>query len=483
MLLGMQSLFRCHIVAYWEGFQMRNICVIGTGYVGLVTGACFADLGNHVTCVDVDQPKIAKLQAGIIPLYEPGLEDMVDHNVACGRLHFTLSYEQAIRDAEFIFICVGTPRDAEGEANLTYIRSAAGGIGEVLDHPVVIVNRSLAPIGTGDIVADVVHRYLREPIDFAVVSNPEFTRGGSAIADFLNPDRVVLGAVDKDAAEAVAQLYLPLRAPIIVTDRRTAEMIKYASNAFLATRLSFINEIASVCEGVGADVVEVAIGMGYDKRIGHGYLDAGVGWGGSCFPKDVKALIQMAAIHGTHPQLLRAVLEINHDRRRQVVRKLRQMLGRIDGTTIGILGLAFKPDTDDMREAPSVEIVNMLQHEGAHVKAYDPVAMDTARAQLKRVTLCDNAYCVAEGSDALVIVTDWNEFKHLDLERIRNVMRRPVVLDGRNMLEPVQMADLGFVYQGMGRGCINVGRTEWQENHTVDFERSVHDSTAQLTLA
>lgn len=452
---------------------MKNICIIGTGYVGLVTGTCFADLGNNVTCVDIDESKISKLQRGVMPIYEPGLEEIVRRNAGQGRLNFTLSYEEGMQNCDFIFICVDTPSGAEGEADLHYVRDAARRIGEVLDYPVVIVNRSTVPIGTGDVVADVVQRHLKEPVDFAVVSNPEFTREGSAVSDFLNPDRIVLGAMDKDAAEAVAQLYLPLRAPIIVTDLRTAEMIKYASNAFLATRLSFINEIASICEQLGADIKEVAAGMGYDKRIGHDYLDAGIGWGGSCFPKDVKALAHMAAIHGTHPQLLRAVIEINRDRRRQVIRKLRNILGRLDGTTIGILGLSFKPNTDDMREAPAVEIIHMLQHEGARIQAYDPVAMDNAHRQLERVKLCDDPYRVAKESDALVIATEWNEFKQLDLARIRDLMRRPVIIDGRNIYEPDTMMELGFVYQGMGRGYNGTGQTEWEHETAVEFEKRV----------
>jgi UDPglucose 6-dehydrogenase len=452
---------------------MKNITIIGTGYVGLVTGTCFADLGNNVMCVDIDPEKIAKLQQGIMPIYEPGVEEIVRRNAAQGRLQFTMSYEEGVRDADFIFICVDTPSGSEGEADLAYVRQAARSIAEVLDHPVTIVNRSTVPIGTGDVVADVVRRHLRESVDFAVVSNPEFTREGAAVSDFLNPDRVVLGAVDKHAAEAVAQLYLPLRAPIIITDLRTAEMIKYASNAFLATRLSFINEIASICEALGADIKEVAAGMGYDQRIGHNYLDAGIGWGGSCFPKDVKALAHMAAIHGSHPQLLRAVMEINRDRRRQVIRKLRNILGRIDGATIGILGLSFKPNTDDMREAPSVEIIHLLQHEGARIKAYDPVATDVARRLLNRVTLCEDPYVLAEDSDALVVTTEWNEFKHVDLKRIRDLMRRPVIIDGRNIYEPQKMAELGFVYQGMGRGYNGTGRTEMQHESAPGLETTV----------
>jgi len=290
-----------------------------------------------------------------------------------------------------------------------------------------------------------------------VVSNPEFLREGSAIHDFLHPDRIVLGSTNPEAAEQVAQLYLPLRAPIIITDLRTAEMIKYASNAYLANRISFINEIASICERLGADIKEVAAGMGYDKRIGHAFLDAGVGWGGSCFPKDVKALEYMASVHGCHPQLLRAVMEINRDQRRQVIQKLRDILGSLREKTIGILGLSFKPNTDDMRDAPAVEIIHLLQNEGARIRAYDPAAMGNARRILNEVTLCSDPYQAAEGCDALVVVTEWNEFKHLDMARIKELMRQPVLLDGRNIYEPEEMQALGFIYRGVGRGYNEVG--------------------------
>jgi len=297
-----------------------------------------------------------------------------------------------------------------------------------------------------------VQQCIAQGLEFSVVSNPGSLREGSAINDFLHPDRIVLGSTDREAAEKVAQLYLSLRAPIIVTDLRTAEMIKYASNAYLANRISFINEIASICEQLGADIKEVAIGMGYDKRIGHSYLDAGVGWGGSCFPKDVKALAHMAAIHGCHPQLLRAVIEINRDQRRRVVQSLRDLLGTLHGKTVGILGLAFKPNTDDMREAPAVEIIHLLQNEGATVKVFDPVAMERAREYVPGVTYCEDAYEAAEGSDGLVVVTDWNEFKHLDMGRIKESMAQPVLIDGRNIYEPKRMQELGFVYRGIGRG-------------------------------
>jgi len=431
---------------------MKNIAVIGVGYVGLVTGVCLADLGNRVTCVDIDEGKIEKLNRGEMPIYEPGLEDLVERNVKAGRLSFTTSYAEGLEDADFVFIAVGTPEGVDGEADLRYVRMAARSIAEEMDQPMVIVNKATVPVGTGDWVADLIRQYRNGDIEFAVVSNPEFLREGSAISDFLEPDRVVLGSLNRDAAERVAQLYLPLRTTIMITDLRTAEMIKYASNAFLATRISFINEIANICEALGADVKEVATGMGYDERIGHGYLDAGVGYGGSCFPKDVKALTYMAEIKGRHPQLLRAVMDINDDQRRQVVRKLDQALDGLRDKTIGLLGLAFKPNTDDMREAPATYIARMLTSAGAAVRGYDPVAEDVARRMLPKVELSDDAYGLAEGCDALVVVTDWNEFKNLDLARIRDAMRGNVVIDGRNIYEPEQMRELGFYYRGIGRG-------------------------------
>ncbi|HEC36197.1 MAG TPA: UDP-glucose/GDP-mannose dehydrogenase family protein, partial [Anaerolineae bacterium] len=333
-----------------------------------------------------------------------------------------------------------------------YVRMAAESIADVLDHPVIIINKSTVPVGTGDWVADIIRARRGDELEFAVVSCPEFLREGSAISDFMHPDRVVLGSLDRGAAEKVAQLHLPLRTTIMITDLRTAEMIKYASNAFLAARISFINEIANICEALGADVKEVATGMGYDRRIGHAFLDAGVGYGGSCFPKDVKALAHMAAIHGCHPQLLHAVMEINADQRRQVVWKLREVMGDLRGTTIGLLGLAFKPSTDDMREAPSMTVARYLMSEGAQVRAYDPAAMENARHMLPEVALAFDPYALAEGCDALVVMTEWNEFKHLDLARIHELMRRPVLIDGRNIYDPAAVRALGFTYRGVGRG-------------------------------
>jgi UDPglucose 6-dehydrogenase len=436
---------------------MKNITVIGAGYVGLITGVCFADLGNKVACVDINEQKIADLKGGEMPIYEPGLEELVARNVRAGRLSFTTSYAEGLEEAEFVFIAVGTPEGVDGEADLRYVRMAARSIAETMDHPLIIVNKSTVPVGTGDWVADIVREYCNDDVSFAVVSNPEFLREGSAISDFMYPDRVVLGSLNPEAAEKVAQLYLPLRTTIMITDLRTAEMIKYASNAFLATRISFINEISNICEALGADVKEVATGMGYDQRIGHAFLDAGVGYGGSCFPKDVKALAYMAEIKGRHPQLLRAVMEINHYQRRAVVRKLEEALDGLRDKTVGLLGLAFKPNTDDMREAPSIHVARMLRTAGARVRAYDPVAMKVAARIAPEVELADDPYGLAEGCDALVVVTEWNEFKNLDLARIRDSMNRPVLIDGRNIYDTTTMNKLGFYYRGVGRGYEDQG--------------------------
>jgi UDPglucose 6-dehydrogenase len=432
---------------------MRNITVIGVGYVGLVTGTCFADLGNRIVCLDIQEERIANLNKGILPIYEPGLEEMVARNVKAGRLAFTTSYAEGIKDAEFVFIAVGTPSDVDGEADLQYVRAAAESVAEVMDHSLIIVNKSTVPVGTGDWVADIIKAKQKTPVPFSVVSCPEFLREGSAITDFMNPDRIVLGSLDREAANRVAELHLPLRTTLVVTDLRTAEMIKYASNAFLATKISFINEIASICEALGADVKEVAAGMGFDKRIGRHFLDAGLGWGGSCFPKDVKALAHMALEKGRHPQLLRAVMDINADQRREVIAKLKAALGDLHGKTIALLGLAFKPNTDDMRDAPSAEIANMLLSKGAKVRGYDPVAMKVATRFLPAaVQLTQNPYECARDADAVIIVTEWNEFKQLDLAQIRQTMKQPIIIDARNIYEPTMVKSLGFIYRAMGRG-------------------------------
>jgi UDPglucose 6-dehydrogenase len=430
---------------------VARISVVGTGYVGLVTGACFADLGNRVACIDIDAEKVAMLRRGELPIYEPQLEEIVQRNLAAGRLAFTTDYAEGLDGAEFIFIAVNTPSGPEGEADMGQAQAAALSIAEHLRGPAIIVNKSTMPIGAGDWVANILEKRVAPGVTFAVVSNPEFLREGSAVADFLAPDRVVLGANDRAAAERVAALYHPLKCPIMITDIRTAEMIKYASNAFLATKISFINEISAICERLGADVRQVAQGMGYDKRIGAAFLEAGVGYGGSCFPKDVRALEYMASVHGSHPQLLRTVMDINRDQRRVVLQKLRAVLGGLQDRTIGILGLAFKPNTDDLRDAPALEIIHLLRHEGARIRAYDPAAMPKARALLSDVAFGRDAYETAEGCDAVVIVTEWNEFKQLDMPRLRVVMAFPLIVDARNIYEPEAMTRLGFVYAGIGR--------------------------------
>ncbi|MBU1662813.1 MAG: UDP-glucose/GDP-mannose dehydrogenase family protein, partial [Chloroflexi bacterium] len=384
---------------------------------------------------------------------EPGLEELVERNVKSGRLTFTTSYTEGMKDTEFVFIAVGTPSGVDGEADLQYVEAAARSVAENMSAELIIINKSTVPVGTGDWVAEIVKRNQKEAIPFSVVSCPEFLREGSAILDFMNPHRTVLGSLDHEAADKVAQLHLPLRAPIVITDLRTAEMIKYASNAFLATKISFINEIANICEALGADIKEVATGMGYDNRIGHHFLYAGLGYGGSCFPKDVKALAHMAEEKGKHPQMLHAVMEINDDRRPMAVNRVKEMLGgRLEGKMIGLLGLAFKPNTDDMRDAPSVDIANALIAAGAHVRAYDPVSMEVAIPLLPAVEMMPDPYTMAEGCDALMVNTEWNEFMQLNRRRIRNIMRQPVLFDGRNIYDPDEMAELGFHYRGMGRG-------------------------------
>ncbi|OGN97981.1 MAG: UDP-glucose 6-dehydrogenase [Chloroflexi bacterium RBG_13_50_21] len=437
---------------------MKHICVVGVGYVGLVTAACFADLGNHVIALDVIEEKINGLKKGQLPFYEPGLKELVEHNILSKRLAFTTSYAEALKGTEFVFIAVGTPMGVDGDADLQYVEAAARAIAENMTGELILINKSTVPVGTGDWVADIVHRNQVSPIPFSVVSCPEFLREGSAIGDFMQPYRTVLGSFDPAAAEKVAQLHLPLRAPIVLTDLRTAEMIKYASNAFLATKISFINEIANICEALGADVKEVAVGMGYDTRIGKQFLDAGVGYGGSCFPKDVMALAYMAAEKGRHPQLLYTVMEINDDRREMVIDHIKEMVGNLQGKVIGLLGLSFKPNTDDMRDAPSITIAQKLQANGASIKAYDPVSMEIAKPLLPGVQMMPDPYTLAQGCDALVVVTEWNEFKQLDRSRLRELMRQPILYDGRNIYEPDEMVRSGFIYRGVGRGYNSVDR-------------------------
>lgn len=453
---------------------MRNIAVAGTGYVGLSCGTCFADMGNQVTFIDISEEKINMLQKGQVPIFEPGLSEMLVRNFNAGRIRFTTDYADALKDAEFVFICVGTPSGVDGEADLRYVRMAAESIAQNMHQPIIVINKSTVPVGTGDWVADIIDRSQPSPIPYDVVSCPEFTREGSAIHDFMNPDRVVLGSRNPDAAEKVAQLHLQLRARIIITDLRTAEMIKYASNAFLATKISFINEIAMICEKLGADVEEVSVGMGYDKRIAASFLDAGIGYGGSCFPKDVKALEHMALVHGSHPSLLRAVIDINQSARRWAVFTLRELLGnRMADKKIGVLGLAFKPNTDDIRESPALDIARMLQHEGATVGGYDPVAMENVAKENSELQMAKDPYDLAEGADALLICTDWNEFKHLDLNRLKEIMHTPIIIDGRNMYDVEMMHRMGFIYRAVGKG---------QRNEAEDHSSSEDDGVANVSM-
>ena len=401
--------------------------------------------------VDVNREKIDQLQRHQVPFYEPGLTELVRRNAESHRLRFTTSYDDAVPGAEYAIIAVSTPEGEGGEADLSYVEAAANSIADSMDGPLVVVNKSTVPPLTGDMVSRVL-RNRNSKHEAHVVSNPEFLREGSAIQDFMHPDRVVVGGHDRAAAEKVAKLYEPLEAPILITPNiYTAEMVKYASNAFLAARISFINEIARICERVDADAKLVAEGMGMDKRIGPAYLDAGIGYGGSCFPKDVKALAALAERFDYHPELLHAVMDINRDQRMLVIDKLRECLDSLNHKVIGLLGLAFKPNTDDLREAPSLDIARVLLAAGAHVRAYDPAAMERTQALLPELEYTNDSYELAAGADALVVVTEWNEFKHLDLARVKTSMRKPVLIDGRNIYVPATMRELGFTYRGIGR--------------------------------
>ncbi|MDQ6708949.1 MAG: UDP-glucose/GDP-mannose dehydrogenase family protein [Candidatus Dormibacteraeota bacterium] len=430
---------------------MSSVAVIGTGYVGLTTAVCLAELGHDVTGVDTDTAKVSTLASGQPTIFEPGLAELMGSGVKASRLRFTSDYSEAIPKAEFVFIAVGTPPRRRGEADLVYVKQAAKGIAEAMTKTVTIVNKSTVPIGTGNIVARIVGENLKGEIPFFVVSNPEFLREGTALHDFMHPDRLVFGSHDETAARQVAGLYAKLDTTFLFTDLHTAEMIKYASNAFLATRISFINEIARICERVDADVKVVSEGMGMDRRIGPLFLDAGIGYGGSCFPKDVKALARIAEAMGYHPELLDAVMEINLDQRTLVVEKLREVLGGLRDQVIGVLGLAYKPNTDDVREAPSIDVIQSLLQKGARVRAYDPKAMPVLKQQLTGIEYCRDAYGVADGADALLLVTEWDEFRTLDMNRIKGLMRRPVLVDGRNLYDPKVMREAGFVYRGVGR--------------------------------
>ncbi|MDO9464654.1 MAG: UDP-glucose/GDP-mannose dehydrogenase family protein [bacterium] len=428
-----------------------RICVIGTGYVGLVTGVCLADIGNNVICVDIDKEKIEKLKRGIIPIYEPGLEGMLKRNLREKRVSFATEISEGVGNSEIIFIAVGTPSKKNGEADLCYVESVARSVAKAMDGYRVIVEKSTVPVHTGEWVRRTVKLNNIHGVDFDVVSNPEFLREGSAISDFMHPDRIVIGVESEKARKIMAKLYQPLNAPIVVTDIKSAEIIKHASNSYLALKISYINSVANICERVGADVEKVAEGMGLDKRIGKSFLRAGIGYGGSCFPKDVSAFIKIAEEAGYDFEMLKSVESVNRMQREDLVRKIKQEMWVMNNKTIGILGLSFKPNTDDMREAPSIYIINKLQQDGAKIKAYDPAAGPRAKEILKNVQYCKDPYCVAKGSDALVIITDWPEFSKLNLGKIKTLLNQPVVIDGRNIYDPEKMKKLGFVYKSIGR--------------------------------
>lgn len=432
-----------------------RVAMIGTGYVGLVSGACFADFGHDVVCVDKDAGKIAALKRGEIPIYEPGLDELVKVNVAAGRLSFTTSLPDSVAEADAVFIAVGTPsRRGDGHADLSYVHAAAREIATAISKFTVVITKSTVPVGTGDAVERILQE-TRPGIDASVVSNPEFLREGAAIRDFKHPDRIVIGTSDERAREVMTQLYRPLylnRAPLMFTDRRTAELIKYAANAFLATKITFINEIADLAEKVGADVQDIARGIGLDNRIGSKFLHAGPGYGGSCFPKDTLALLKTGQDHDTPMRIVEAVQTVNDTRKRAMARKVQHALGgEVRGKTIAVLGLTFKPNTDDMREAPSIPIIRALQDMGATVRVYDPAGMEQARTEIGDVTYCRDAYDCAQEAAALVIVTEWEQFRALDFARLKSVMAQPVLVDLRNIYRAADVAKHGFVYESVGR--------------------------------
>ena len=431
-----------------------NIAVIGTGYVGLVTGAGLADFGNEVICVDVDRRKIEALERGEIPIYEPGLDAIVSRNVEEGRLKFTTDLASAVQKARAIFIAVGTPPKADGSADLRYVAEVARSIAEHLNGPKLVITKSTVPIGTGRLIQKIIEEAGKSH-KVSVVSNPEFLREGSAIEDFMKPDRVVIGVSDPDSVDLMKEIYAPLHSqiPFVVTDVESSELIKYASNGFLATKISFINEVAQICERLGANVQDVALGMGLDSRIGKQFLQAGPGFGGSCFPKDTSAVADIARRAGYRFQIIEAVMDVNEKVKLRMVDKVAEAMGgEVRGKTVGVLGLAFKPETDDMRDSPSIPLIRGLQQLGARIRAYDPQAIEHSKEIFEDVTFCEDAYDTAEGADALVIVTEWNEFRALNLSRIRKALRQPVVVDLRNLYDGGRMAEAGFEYTSVGRG-------------------------------
>ncbi len=436
-----------------------RVAMIGTGYVGLVSGACFSEFGVNVVCVDKDAEKIEMLENGVMPIYEPGLDDLVETNVKAGRLSFTTDLGKAVKDADAVFIAVGTPtlHDGSGHADLSFVYGAAQEVAAAMDGYTVVVNKSTVPVGTGDEVERII-RETRSDADFDVVSNPEFLREGSAIADFTHPDRVVIGTNSERAQELMRALYRPLHlieTPILFTSRTSSELIKYAANTFLATKITFINEIADLCEKVNADVHDVARGIGLDGRIGKKFLHAGPGYGGSCFPKDTLALVHTARDAGSPLRIVEAVVDVNDKRKKAMAERVVEACdGTLKGKTVAVLGLTFKPNTDDMRDAPSLDIVPALIAAGAKITAFDPEGMAEAKKMLNDVQWCDDAYATMDGADALVIITEWNAFRGLDLERVKTLLKHPVLVDLRNIYEPAEMATAGFRYHCIGRVAV-----------------------------
>ena len=434
-----------------------NICVIGVGYVGLVTGACFAEFGIKVTCVDNDREKITGLQQGKIPIYEPGLEELVLKNIRENRLQFTGNLEEGVKHSLVIFIAVGTPSDKEGRADLRYVKEVAEAIGRTMDGYKIIVTKSTVPVGTGHLISRIVRQHQKKKHPFDIVSNPEFLREGSALEDFMHPNRVVIGAESDQAVAIMKDLYSPLyliETPFVITGVETAEMIKYASNAFLAAKISFINEMANICERVGADVHQVARGMGLDQRIGPKFLHPGPGFGGSCFPKDTQAIVQLAQSLDYEFEIVKAVLKVNQRQKQIMVDKIVTVTGPLKGKTLGVLGLTFKPNTDDIREAPALTIIKKLVALGARIQTYDPAGMPEARKVLKKVAFKEDLYGVGQGAEALILITEWNQFRNIDWGRMKGLLKRPVVIDLRNMYDPVKMHKQGITYHSVGRPTI-----------------------------
>lgn len=431
-----------------------HIAVIGTGYVGLVSGACFAEFGVDVTCVDVDADKIEKLKNGVIPIYEPGLDQLVEKNVKAGRLHFTTDLGTAVSGAEVVFLAVGTPPKEDGSPDMSYYQQAALDVAKAMNGYKVLVTKSTVPVGTGKWLRDFVSANLETATDFGVASNPEFLREGAAIEDFMRPDRVVIGSNEQRAIEVMKELYRPLyliETPIVITSLEAAELIKYAANAFLATKITFINEIANLCDAIGCDVHDVARGMGMDNRIGRKFLHPGPGYGGSCFPKDTRALTTVADQFGVETRIVDAVILANDLQRQAMIPKIEKLVGDLNGKQIGVLGLSFKPETDDMRESPAIEIVHGMIERGASVRAFDPVAMEESRHYINGVEYAADEYDAIKDADAMVIVTEWNQFRALDMDRVKSLLRSPKIADLRNVYEPEDMRELGFEYVGVGR--------------------------------